>query len=80
MIVSSDEIDGENAAPFVGVAIGAGDWESYSLRGVIIEGSIAVTMVELAAPPIPKSILANSSWGNTLWAWTNSTNASAIMV
>ena len=66
MIVSSDEIDGENAGPFGGVPVGAGDLESYNLRVVVIEGSIAVTMVELAAPPMLKNILANSSWGNTL--------------
>ena len=61
MIVSSDEIDGENPDSFVGVAVRAGDLESNNLRGVIIEGSIAVTMVELAAPPMLKNILANSS-------------------
>lgn len=67
-MVSSEDIDGETVCPFAGASVRAGDGGSSTLGGIIMEGSIAVTIVELAAPPMLKNSLAKRSWGNTLCA------------
>lgn len=63
MIVSSEEIDGETPWPLVGGVLVAREYTSCLCRGEIMEGRIAVTIVEVAAPPMLKNSLASSSWG-----------------
>lgn len=71
VMVISDETDGLAACPFscplslLTSGLCAGEKERS-----VIAGRMAVTIVEVAAPPKLKKRRARSNWGYTFFAWT----------